>query len=47
VTTSTAGQIQVARLVIIVTSLSKEFLKLDEVEIKRHRGVCVLKVEGL
>ena len=45
VTISAAGQL--ARLVIIVSSLSKEFLKLDEVEVKRHRGVCVLKVEGL
>ena len=45
VTISAAGQF--ARLVVIVSGLNNDELKMDDDQAERYRGVCVIKVEGL
>ena len=45
VTISAAGQM--ARLVLVLSGLNEDELKMSEDEIVKHRGVCVMKVEGL
>ena len=47
VTVTMSGGGSIARLVVVVSSLSDEELVMDENEVKAHRGMCVMKVQGL
>lgn len=42
-----SAAVQMARLVLVLSGLSEEELSMSQNEISNHRGMCVMKVEGL